>query len=143
MQEAVQRTGNYNVKYDFDYFLIKKIADNCGSKTVKNSIGYLSFIHYHTKNKFWCMIVDESAFIAGTFAKNHFRLIEIAVDKEKQNAGYGKFMLSELFQECISKNVYQVTFRTPMNESSHLWYEKLGAKKIGITKDDYEMRFNI
>lgn len=143
MQKTVQRAWNCNVKYDFDYQIIKKIADNCGSKTVKSSIGYLSFIHYHTASKFWCMIVDEAAFIVGTFAKNHFRLIDIAVAKEKQNAGYGKFMLSELFQECIARNIYQITFRTPMDESSHLWYEKLGAKKIGITKNDYEMRFDI
>lgn len=131
------------MRYDFDKDLIKHISKNCGSKVLKKSVGYLEFIRYHSPKKFFCIIVDNTGFLAGTFAKKHFRLIDIAVLKDMQGTGIGKIMLSLLFEECIKREIYAITFRTPMDENSHLWYEKLGAKKTGIKQNDYEMRFDI
>ncbi len=52
-------------------------------------------------------------------------------------------MLSLLFQECINRGVYKITFRTPKSEKSYIWYQKNGAKFIGEKGEDYEMEFNI
>lgn len=143
LQEAVQADWSYNVRYDFDLDVVTDIIKKSGSKRLKNTIQYFRFVRYYSQDKFFSIIVDDSAFLAGTFAKSHFRLIDIAVKKDLQNLGYGKLMLCLLFQQCIENNIYVVTFRTAKDEPAFLWYKKLGAKIVGTNKNDYEMRFDI
>ena len=131
------------MKYGYDQEIVKKVSKDCGSRTLKGASGYLSFLNYHSKDKFWGFTVDDVAFMYGTFAKKHFRLAEIAVHSNGQGKGYGTFMLSLLFQECIKRGIYRITFRTPKNEQSHKWYEKQGAVFVGEKGNDYEMRFDI
>lgn len=143
MQDTVQGSWNYNVSFDFDTDLVKKISKTCGSKALKGADGYLSFLKYHSGEKFWGFSVDGVAFLYGTFAKKHFRLAEIAVEEGSQKKGYGSFMLSALFFECIKRGVYAVTLRTSQQEKAYLWYQNLGAKIVGVKDDDYEMRFDL
>lgn len=143
MQDTVQRPWNYHVSFDFDQELIKRVSKNCESAALKGALGYLGFIRYHSGDKFWGFSVDETGFLYGTFAKTHFRLMEIAVEKENQKKGYGSLMLSMLFEECVKRGVYTVTLRTSSKENAHLWYHSLGAEYAGTKGDDYEMRFKI
>lgn len=143
MQSAVQRPWNYDVSFDFDQELIKRVSKNCESAMLKGALGYLGFIRYHSGDKFWGFSVDGTGFLYGTFAKTHFRLMELAVEKKNQGKGYGRLMLQILFDECIRRGVYSVTFRTSTSENAYSWYQKLGAVITGRIKDDYEMRFDI
>lgn len=143
MQEAVQRSWNYNVNFNFDADLVKHISKSCGSIALKDASGYLQFIKYHSGEKFWGFSVDEIGFLYGTFCKKHFRLMEIAVKKESQNKGYGSFMLSMLFEECAKRGINAITLRTSRDETAHLWYRKLGAEYVGTKENDYEMRFTV
>lgn len=131
------------MSFDFDLDLIKRVSMGCGSEALKGASGYLSFIRYHSAEKFWGFSVDETAFLYGTFARKHFRLMEIAVEKESQGRGYGNFMLSVLFEECIKRGIYIVTLRTSQREEAYKWYQRLGAKIVGVKDRDYEMRFEI
>lgn len=143
MQETVQRSWNYNVKFDFNKDKIKKIAKACGSATLKKTFDYIFFLQYHCGNNFYGLTVDETAFLYGSFEKRHFRLAEIAVEEENQHKGYGSFMMSILFEECAKRGIHEITLRTSKSENAHLWYRKLGAEYVGIKDNDYEMRFII
>lgn len=143
MQDTLQGSRDYHVKFDFDQELVKRIAQNCESTALKGAPGYLGFIRYHSGDKFWGFSVNETGFLYGTFAKTHFRLMEIAVEKKNQKKGYGSLMLSMLFEECLKRGVYEITLRTSSKEDAHLWYRKLGAEYIGMKDEDYEMRFRI
>lgn len=124
MQEIVSGLWSYNVKYGLDENIVKVVSKNCGSKTLKETCEYFRRLKFYSKEKFWGLTVDGIAFMFGTFAKDHFRLAGIAVLSECQNLGYGKLMLSLLFQECINRGVYKITFRTPKSEKSYIWYQK-------------------
>lgn len=143
MQETVQGKRDYNVRFGFDEAAVKKIAKECGSPSLKGCSDYLSFLRYHSKEKFFGFIVDDTAFLFGSFAKKHFRLAEIAVEQKNQKKGYGALMLSMLFEECIKRGIYAVTLRASKQEGAYLWYQRLGAKIVGEKGEDYEMRFEI
>lgn len=143
VQDAVQAERHYYVKYDVDNNLVRKVSKACGANSLKNASSWLHFIKFRAKERFWAVSVDDVAFLFGSFSRNHFRLAELAVEKNNQRKGYGRFMLSLLFEECLKRNIYSVTFRTSMDEDAYLWYQRLGAKITGTKQNDYEMRFNI
>lgn len=131
------------MSFEYNEQKVKRIAKAAESPAIKGAAGYISFLRYHSKEKCFCFIVDDTAFLFGTFAKNHFRLSEIAVEKSNQKKGYGSFMLSLLFEECAKRGISTITLRTSKQEKAHLWYKKLGAEYTGTKGDDYEMRFVI
>lgn len=143
VQEVVQRPWNYNVSFEYDLELCKKISKGCGSQVMKRATDYIRFIRYHAHDKFWGFTVDDTAYLFGTFAKTHFLLAEIAVESKNQRKGYGSLMMAWLFEECAKRGVHQVKLRTSKQETAHLWYKKLGAEYTGTKGDDYEMRFVI
>lgn len=130
MQEAVQGIWNYHVNYDLSIEQVERIARNCGSKSLKSAGSWYRFIKYHAGDRFLGFCVDNTAFLFGSFARKHFRLAELAVETSNQGKGYGRLMLEILFQECIARDIYAVTFRTSAFESARLWYEKMAQKKL-------------
>ena len=122
---------------------VNRIARNSGSDALKDAPSWYRFLSYRSGEKFYGFIIDDTAFLFGSFAKKHFRIAEIAVEQKNQKKGYGSLMLSMLFEECIKRGVYVVTLRTSKQESAYLWYQRLGAKIVGEKGEDYEMRFEI
>lgn len=124
-------------KYDKE--TIKKIVKNCGSKNVKNTYSYLDVINYRSKEKFYCEILDDVAFFAGTIGKKHFRLIECAVDSENQKKGYGKLLIYRIKSLCKNCNLNKITLRTSKEENAVYFFLKMGGNIIGEKDNDYEM----
>lgn len=143
MQEIVQGERRYNVRYEFDPELVKRVSKKCGSAAVKSAPSFLSTLKHWSGKQFWGFTVDGVAFCYGAFAKKHFRLAEIAVEEEHQSAGYGRFMMSVLMAECAKRNIHRITLRTSMEETAYEWYLKQGAQIVGLNKNDYEMEFVI
>ena len=55
-----------------------------------------------------CAIVDETAYVAGTFGKKHFRLAEMAVKESQQRQGLGRFMIGLLKTACAEKGIAEI-----------------------------------
>ena len=91
----------------------------------------------------YCAIVDESAFIAGTFAKTHFRLAEVAVMAEKQGRGLGRFMINMIKSECAKRGIRKITLRTSKDETAYQFYQKIGGRVVGIKGNDYEVEIPV
>lgn len=128
-------------KYEKD--IIKEIAKQCGSKNVKNTYSYLDVMNYHSKGKFKCEIIDDCAFFAGSIAKHHFRLIEMAVKEGTQKKGYGTLLIMRMKRLCIKNNLSKITLRTSKEETAINFFRKQGAKIIGEKGNDYEMEIKI
>lgn len=123
--------------------IIKDIAKQCGSKNVKSTYSYLDVMNYHSKGKFKCEIIDDCAFFAGSIAKHHFRLIEMAVKEGTQKKGYGTLLIMRMKKLCIKNNLSKITLRTSKEETAINFFEKQGAKIIGEKGNDYEMEIKI
>lgn len=122
---------------------IKDIVKNCGSKNVKSTYSYLDVINYHSKDKFRCEIIDNSAFFAGLIAKEHFRLIETAVKEDSQRKGYGSLLIMRMKKLCKENNLNRITLRTSMEETAVNFFKKKGAVITGKKGNDYEMEIKL
>lgn len=141
VQEAVQRKRNHDVAFQYDVELIKRVSKNCGSASVIDAPNYARAIKHWSKSRFYVMTVDNAAYCFGSFSNNHFRLAEIAVEKQYQKQGIGKLMLSIVMAECQRRGVHKITLRTSRAERAYKWYLNNGAQVVGINDDDYEMEF--
>lgn len=126
---------------EFDIELIKRVSKNCGSASVKTAPSYLSSLRYWSQEKFFGFTVDGVCFCFGSFAKKHFRLAEIAVEKGRQGEGYGTFMMNMLESECQKRGVHKITLRTSKEETAYRFYMKRGGQVVGEKNGDYEMEF--
>lgn len=128
-------------KYDKE--IIKDIAKNCGSKNVKSTYSYLDVMNYHSKGKFRCEILDNSAFFAGVIAKEHFRLIETAVKQDCQRKGYGTAIMIRMKKLCKENNLNKITLRTSKEETAVEFFKKNGGVIIGEKGNDFEMEIKV
>ena len=87
----------------------------------------------------YCAIVDDVAFIAGTFGKEHFRLAEMAVKTEFKHQGYGSFMIKLVKAACARRGKTRITLRTSKNETAFEFYQKIGGSVVGENGDDFEV----
>lgn len=132
--------------YDQDKKLIelKKINDKCGSKKLKKTFGYLSFLFYRTDNK---KIISEYipniAYYVLIINKTHIRLIDIAVTKEYQKRGIGKLLLNRIKQIAKYKGLNKITLRTSMEETAFLFWLSQGFIETGVNDEDIEMELNL
>lgn len=94
---------------------------------------------YRRGEGFWCEIVDDAAFYAGTFGKKHFRLYEMAVSKEAQGKGYGTICLERLKMLCQQRGISKITLRTSRNETAIDFWRKHGGVIVGINGEDWEV----
>lgn len=129
--------------YEYDSEKIKDIVLNCNSPNVKKTYSYLSVVNFHSKNKFLCVIVDDCAFMAGTIAKKHFRLIEIAVKSDNQHQGYGNALLTLLKKICLERGLEKITLRTSRHEKAVKFFLRHKGKIVGVNGEDYEMEIKV
>lgn len=143
MQEVIQGAGNYHVTFGLDAELVAKVVRECESPALKGASSWYRFLKYRSGERFYGFSVDGVAFLMGSFARDHFRLAEIAVSKDSQGKGYGTFMLAVLFEECKRRGINTVTLRTAQRGGARRWYESFGAKIVGVKDKDYEMRIEL
>ena len=140
MQETLQGKPSYAVKYDYDEAKIHEIAVNSGGETVKDAANYLRALKYWSKDRFFVMFVDDVAFAAGAFCREHFNLAEIAVKESQQKQGYGRFMLNRIKAECARRGVGKIKFLVNPNSPAFIWYLRNGAQATKRkSKNEYEM----
>lgn len=90
--------------------------------------------------KFWYGIALNCAFYYGNVARDHFRLVAIAVDQDHQGFGFGSMLLTKIIQRCQENSIPAITFRTHKRGKALEWWKKQGAEIVGSKGEDYEMR---
>lgn len=130
---------NYN--HITDDKVLKDICYNCGSASVKSTYPFFRRAMYY--GKWWCELYGDKGFYFATVARNHIRLIAIAVRKEHRGQGLGKKILFRLLQRLSVAGLDTLTFRTPMNEEAQHFWLKQGAKIMDVKGNDYEMQIKI
>lgn len=131
------RSYNHNT----DDKLLKDISYNCGSASVKSTYPFFRRAMYY--GKWWCELYGDKGFYFATVARNHIRLIAIAVRKEYRGQGLGRKILFRLLQRLSGAGLDTLTFRTPMNEEAQHFWLKQGAKIMDVKGNDYEMQIKI
>lgn len=131
------RTYDHNL----DDKCVKDICYNCGSKSLKATYPFFRRAMYY--GKYWCEVYDAQAFYFATVARNHIRLIGIAVKDDCKGQGIGKATLYRLLQRMAEAGVDTLTFRTSMHEDAQHFWLKQGAKIMDVKGDDYEMQLKI
>lgn len=125
---------------DEDWQLIKTICQNCGSKTIKQTFGYLQRLAYFDKSKLLFRIFDETAFFAGTLNKNHIRVIAIAVSQNGQRKGMGRAIMYRVMKRARMHGISEITLRTSKTEQGLYFWRALGAVITGEKGADWEMK---
>lgn len=145
LQDPLQKDGKSDVKFTqhYDLKVLTAIAKASGSTALIQESRYLRRAKFYAKGKFWCEILGDIAFYAGTIGKSHFRLIEIAVRKEYQGRGYGRRMMWRIFGLCRKRGLSKITLRTSREESAVDFYKKFGGIIVGQKDGDYEMEIKV
>ena len=123
----------------------KEICYGCGSDISKKTYAYFHAAqhYFYSADKVMSEIYDGKALYFATRAKNHIRLIEIAVRTEYQGQGIGRKVLNRLLTRAKALGTTKITLRTPINEKAAEFWLHMGAKIIGLKDNDYEMELNI
>lgn len=127
----------------YDNQIAKDICYNCGSAVSKRSYNYFRTALHYSPDKVLCEIYDGKAMYFATKAKDHVRLVEIAVRKEYQGQGTGKMVLFRLLSRMKAANLYKLTFRTPIVEEAQRFWLHIGARIVDVKGEDYEMELTI
>lgn len=90
-------------------------------------------------SKFWYGMFLTCAFYYGNVAKDHFRLVALAVDSDHQGFGFGSMMLLRIIKRCEENGLHRITFRTHKLGKALSWWLKQGARIVGSKDGDYEM----
>lgn len=123
---------------------VDEICRNCGDKSMTNCGAYFRKALYVSQpGKFWYGMFLNCAFYYGNVAKDHFRLVAIAVDTDHQGFGLGTMMLTRIMQRCEENNIPAITFRTHKLGEALEWWKKQGAVIVGSKGEDYEMRITL
>ena len=135
------------VTQGYDDDAVKDVCYNCGSPTAKKSYNYFRRIAYVSGGKVWAKVWRDNgrpvAFYYATRARNHVRLIEIAVCTDYQGTGLGREVLQVLLRDMKADGVHKLTFRTPSKESAPGFWQHMGARIMDVKGDDYEMELTI
>lgn len=124
--------------------LIHDICYNCGSVSVKNAYPYFRRMLYNSPDTFWCEVLDDGkAFYIANKAKQHVRLIAIAVKQDYQGKRFGEEALFRLLSRVTQAGLDTLTFRTSQHESAQYFWLKQGAKIMDVKGEDYEMQIKI
>lgn len=118
---------------------LKKISDKCGSRSAKSCFNYLRMIFYHKRDRIISEYIDGVAYYVACLLKDKIRLIEIAVSEEWQRKGIGKKIINRLKAFARANGITKITLRTSSDETSFMFYQKLGFYDVGMSKNDIEM----
>lgn len=128
---------------EYDNSIAKDICYHCASDVSKRSFNYFRTAIHYSSDKVWSEIYDGKAMYFATRARDHVRLIEIAVRSEYQGQGIGKMVLFRLLQRMKAANLYKLTFRTPIVEEAQNFWLHIGARIVDVKGADYEMELTI
>ena len=129
--------------HERDDKVLKDICSNCGSLSIKKTYPYFRRMMYNSSATFWCEVLDDKAFYVANKARNHVRLIAIAVKSEYQKQGIGEKVLFRLLHRVSSSGLDTLTFRTSMHENGQYFWLKQGAKIMDVNGEDYEMQIKL
>lgn len=139
------------IVWERDKDTVKAICYGCGSAMTRKHYAFVDSIYRYEKRggKGW----DKRAFKAElygnigmyvcTAAKDHWRLIEIALKADCQGKGMGRMLLNRLLLRMKENGVCRLTFRTSMKEAALKWWLDNGASIVGTKGQDFEMELNI
>lgn len=132
----------------YDDVKVKEICYNCNSAIAKQSYNYFRRLDYVTGGKVWSKVWSKVsgepiAFYYANRCKDHVRLIEIAVHKDFQGRGIGKFVLYDLLKTMQDNGLFKLTFRTPKDENAKDFWLHMGAQIVDVKGGDYEMEITI
>lgn len=144
-EETVQEDGNHfmKIKCKFDAEAVDRIARTSEAESVKGAANYLQIPFIGGAKGFRCEIIDDCAFFAGNLCKKHFRLYEMAVEKESQRNGYGSFMIHRMKKLCKENGIGKITCRTSKQETAIMFYKKHGGIIVGEKDGDYEVEIKV
>lgn len=132
---------------DYDDAAVKDICYHCNSPVAKQSYNYFRRLTFVAGDKVWSKVwYNEGQPVAFYYAnrcRDHVRLIEIAVRSEYQGQGYGRKILNRLLAQMKEAGIDTLTFRTPIHEPAHEFWQHLGAQITDIKGSDYEMELKI
>jgi len=127
----------------YDSTIAKGICYDCGSPVSKAAYNYFRAAIHNAPGKVWSEMYGDKALYFATIAKDHARLIEIAVRSSEQGRGIGKKVLFRLLSRMKASRLYKLTFRTPISEEAQYFWLHLGARIVDVKQDDYEMELTI
>ena len=127
----------------YDENLIKDISRNCGSRSIREGFAFYRTLRHFSPDKFWYDYEGDKGYYVATRAKNHARLVGIAVRSEYQGQGIGRMLFRKLVLRCKQAGLSKVTFRTSMYEDAQNFYAKMGCVVTGLKDNDIEMEFII
>lgn len=128
---------------EYDDKTAKEICYDCGSPVSKAAYNYFRTAYHYNRDKVWAEIYDAKALYFATRAKNHVRLIEIAVRSSEQGKGLGKQVLLRLLSRMKAAGLQKLTFRTPIDEAAKGFWAHIGARIVDVKGTDYEMELTI
>lgn len=131
------------IQFEQDKHIIHDICFNCDSKTMKDSFSYIGLMYYRFPKNIVAEICGDKAFYVVSKAKNHWRLIGIAIKNDSQNQGLGKITLKRLLERMKKDGVKTLTFRTNQNENAANFWLSQGSEIVGIKGTDFEMKLEI
>ncbi len=129
--------------HERDDKVLKDICYHCGSESIKNTYPFFRRMIYYSPDKCWCEVLDDKAFYFANRAKDHVRLIAIAVKEEYQHQNIGKEVLYRLLQRLSSAGLDTLTLRTSMHENAQYFWLKQGARIMDVKGEDYEMQIKL
>lgn len=131
------------IQFYQDKQIIHDICFNCNSKTMKDSFSYIGLMYYRFPKNIVAEIFGNKAFYVVSKAKNHWRLIGIAINKDFQNQGLGKMTLKRLLERMKKDGVNTLTFRTNQYENAANFWLSQGSEIVGVKGNDFEMKLEI
>lgn len=127
----------------YDSKVAKDICYDCGSPVSKAAYNYFRAAIHNSPGKVWSEMYGDQALYFATAARDHARLIEIAVRTPYQGRGIGKKVLFRLLSRMKQAGLHKLTFRTPIAEEAQRFWLHMGARIIDVKQDDYEMELTI
>lgn len=127
----------------YDERIAKQVCYDCGSPVSKRTYPFFRRMLYTSGDKVWSELYGDQALYFATKARDHVRLIEIAVRTPYQGTGLGRKMLFRLLSRMKAAGLYKLTFRTPIAEEAQKFWLHLGARIMDVKGEDYEMELTI
>lgn len=92
-------------------------------------------------DSFYFMMFEEEKMIGFAGYQNvvgEGHIMTVAIKPERRSRGYGKILLSVMFDDMRKKGISDITLEVrESNESAIRLYEKMGFEKTGIRKNYY------
>jgi GNAT superfamily N-acetyltransferase len=137
---------------------VSKVQVDCWKTTYKNIVpdDYLSQMTYESREQKWKeIIIKSSVFVAendedkivgfsnggnertGKYPTYMGELYAIYILKEYQRNGIGKLLLEPIIVELLQQDIFSMIVLVLEANSSRMFYETLGAKKIDTVKIEF------